>query len=357
MPPASNSVWSAVTSPVISGDGRLAGRWSTPRSSPRSRPWRPIFGSTRCDGVAEPQLEQVRVLLAVVDVARRSAAARCRPAAAVPSISTRKVLVNDIASQLLGRRQQERGCRAAAQRVVDPVEPGERPPRRGVAVLGDRRPRRASRPRRRCASGGRRRCRTSGSASPGSLGISSRETLHRARIGSPSAVKSVYFALTEVTNAGKLVIAPQCRTTRGGLGFFWPALSSVGTVQLNSCSTASTTLPSCLPDGVEEHLQRQLAGLGPAELGRPGLLRALGGLALPLGGLLDRHLLGVELEGDACRARPPSPGGVASYSFRAAFSICGREVSPDGDGAETPPPPAELVRATALAHDGPASRR
>ena len=37
---------------------------------------------------------------------------------------------------------------------------------------------------------------------------------------SPPAVKSVYFALTEVTNAGKLVIAPQCRTTSGGLGFF-----------------------------------------------------------------------------------------------------------------------------------------
>jgi hypothetical protein len=44
---------------------------------------------------------------------------------------------------------------------------------------------------------------------------------------------------------------------------------------------------------------------------------------------------------------PPRPDGVASYSLRAAFCICERAVSPDGDGGETAPP-LELVRATAL---------
>ena len=121
----------------------------------------------------------------------------------------------------------------------------------------------------------------------------------------------MYLALTEVTNAGKLVMAPQCRTTSGGVGFFWPALSSVGTQQANSFSTASTTLPSCVAGGVEEHLQGELARLRPVELGRPGLLRPLVGLALPLGGLLDGHFLGVELEGDAPRSAPGAPPPVA----------------------------------------------
>ena len=91
----------------------------------------------------------------------------------------------------------------------------------------------------------------------------------------PSAVNRVYLALTEVTNAGKLVIAPQCRTTSGGLGFFWPALSSVGTQQLNSCSTASTTLPSCVPVASKNISRVSLQGSAPLNSGGPAFFAPL----------------------------------------------------------------------------------
>src|SRR5262249_29899552 len=49
---------------------------------------------------------------------------------------------------------------------------------------------------------------------------------------------------------------------------------------------------------IEEHLQGELARVGAAELGRTGLLGVARGLPLPLRGLRDRQLLGVELELD-----------------------------------------------------------
>ena len=108
----------------------------------------------------------------------------------------------------------------------------------------------------------------------GSPGISSSDTLQMARIGVPSAVNSVYFALTEVTNAGKLVIAPQCSTTSGGVGFLLAGVFSVGTQQENSFSTASTTLPSWLPVASKNISRVSLHGSAPLNSGGAGLLRA-----------------------------------------------------------------------------------
>ena len=60
-------------------------------------------------------------------------------------------------------------------------------------------------------------------------------------------MKRVYLALTEVTKAGKLAIAPQCRTTNGGLGFFWPALCvgrhAAGEQLLDGLDHAAVLLP------------------------------------------------------------------------------------------------------------------
>ncbi len=121
-------------------------------------------------------------------------------------------------------------------------------------------------------------------------------TLHTARIGVPSELNRVNFALTEVTNAGKLEIEPQCSTTSGGDGFFWPALSSVGTQQDSRVSTALTTEPSWVAVASKNISKVIFDGSGAGELGRTGLLRALGRLAFPLGRLGDRDFLGVELE-------------------------------------------------------------
>ena len=147
---------------------------------------------------------------------------------------------------------------------------------------------------------------------------------------------------------------PQCSTTSGGLGFFWPALSSVGTQQLNSFSTPR---PRCRPaaGGVEEHLHGELARLGPGELRRRRLLGALGGLALPLGRLGDRHFLRVELEVDAVRSAPgwqPPWRRVGSYSSSSSPSpCCGRPTLPRRRRRRrrrTRPPPALPVRAIGL---------
>src|SRR4029079_19385698 len=78
-----------------------------------------------------------------------------------------------------------------------------------------------------------------------SPGISCRETVQTARIGTPAAENSVYLALTEVTYAGKLVMAPHLKTTSGGIGLSLASVLSVGAQQAKSLSTASTTLPSC----------------------------------------------------------------------------------------------------------------
>src|SRR5512141_3068867 len=81
---------------------------------------------------------------------------------------------------------------------------------------------------------------------PFSPGISCSETVHTARIGAPPAENRVYFALTEVMYAGKLVIAPHLKTTSGGIGLSLAWVLSVPVQQENNFSTASTTLPSCL---------------------------------------------------------------------------------------------------------------
>src|SRR6478672_3469928 len=72
-------------------------------------------------------------------------------------------------------------------------------------------------------------------------GISSRLTVHTARMGTPFEANRVYLALTCVTKAGKLLVPPHWNSTSGGMGFFSPD-SLVGIQQLSSFSTASTTL-------------------------------------------------------------------------------------------------------------------
>ena len=89
-----------------------------------------------------------------------------------------------------------------AQRVVDAVVLGDGAPHRRIAVLGvgDRGE----------AVAGHHTCTLRTSRLPdvgfwpgSSGGISSSATVHTARIGVPPGEKSVYLALTWVTNAGK----------------------------------------------------------------------------------------------------------------------------------------------------------
>src|SRR6478672_8702029 len=72
-------------------------------------------------------------------------------------------------------------------------------------------------------------------------GISSRLTVHTARMGTPFEANRVYLALTCVTKAGKLAIPPQWNSTSGGIGNLARDFS-IGIQQLTSVSTASTTL-------------------------------------------------------------------------------------------------------------------
>ena len=148
------------------------------------------------------------------------------------------------------------------------------------------------------------RCRRSGSAATARSASPRARPSTGARIGRPSAVKQGVLGADrghERREAGDR--RPSAARPGVGWASSGATLFSVGTVQLNSFSTAATTLPSCVAGGVEEHLQGELARLRAGELRRSGRLRALGGLALPLRGLLDAHLLGVELEGDAAALR------------------------------------------------------
>src|SRR5690242_2227834 len=103
----------------------------------------------------------------------------------------------------------------------------------------------------------------------GSPGISSKETLHVARIGVPSPVNSVYLACTDATKAAKVLTLPQCSTTNGGRDFFLPRLSSVGTQQANSCSTRATTLPSRVSVASKNSSRVSLDGSAPLNSGVP----------------------------------------------------------------------------------------
>ena len=81
----------------------------------------------------------------------------------------------------------------------------------------------------------------------------------------------MYFALTWVTNAGKLVIVPQTNTTSGGDALFLPRLCSVGTQQESSFSTAATTLPSWLPVASKNISRVSLHGSAPLNSGGPAV--------------------------------------------------------------------------------------
>src|SRR5689334_2013684 len=74
---------------------------------------------------------------------------------------------------------------------------------------------------------------------------SSRLTVHTARIGSPVAVKTVYFAETLLTYDRKPVSPPHLKITHGGEPFFLSCELGVGTQQANRRSTDRTTLSSC----------------------------------------------------------------------------------------------------------------
>ena len=99
-----------------------------------------------------------------------------------------------------------------------------------------------------------------------------------ARIGVPSERNSVYFALTEVITAGKVETVPHCSTTSGGVGFFCPALCSVGTQQPNSFSTISRTEPFWAPVASKNISTVSLHGSEPVNSGGGALLDPLAGL-------------------------------------------------------------------------------
>src|SRR6478609_11703565 len=185
---------------------------------------------------------------------------------------------------------------------------------------------------------------------PGSPGISSSDTEQVARIGVPLAANNVYLADTEVTKAGKLVIVPQLNTTNGGDALFLPTLSSVGTQQPNSFSTAMTTLPSWVSEASKNISRVSLHGSAPLNSGGPAFLAPRAVLRSHLAVLAMVTSLGLNwksmLPREAPNRLPPVPG-VESYNCRLALSTCGRACPPAGDGRPTFPPPAELFSATA----------
>ena len=109
----------------------------------------------------------------------------------------------------------------------------------------------------------------------------------------PSALNRVSFALTEVMNAGKLAVEPQCSTTSGGDGFFWAMLSSVGTRHDISSSTALTTEPSWAAVASKNISKVILAASEPVNSGGPALLAPLAGLRSHLADLLIVTSLGL----------------------------------------------------------------
>src|SRR5262245_8697428 len=104
---------------------------------------------------------------------------------------------------------------------------------------------------------------------PAACGISSIDTLQTARIGVPSAAKSVYLALTCVTKPGKLVIVPQRKTTSGGIAFFFSSDSSGRTQQASSFSTLSTTPALWSPLASRNISNESLHGSLPLNSGGP----------------------------------------------------------------------------------------
>src|SRR5664279_3684583 len=104
---------------------------------------------------------------------------------------------------------------------------------------------------------------------PISPGISCSDTVQTALIGTPADEKSVYLALTDVTYARKLVMAPHLKTTSGGMGLSLACVLSVATQQEKSFSTAATTLPSCLAVASKNISRVSFPGSGPLNSGGP----------------------------------------------------------------------------------------
>ncbi len=198
----------------------------------------------------------------------------------------------------------EDGAALEAQRVVDAVGLGDRAPARRVAVVGegDRGEAVAVADRVRAEPG----LRAGGRVLRLRRALAAR-LVHRAcsawisescacaRTGVPSARKSVYWTLRLSATALKVTVEPQMNVTIGGRPLFLPLpepSAACASIILNSC--AVTSLTSSFGVGrVEEQLQVQLPGLPAAELrGRQG--DAGDRLDLPLVGLRDRVLLGVE---------------------------------------------------------------
>src|SRR5690349_9607807 len=176
---------------------------------------------------------------------------------------------------------------------------------------------------------------------PFSCGISCRVTVQTARIGVPSGVNRVYLALTWVTYAGKLLMAPHWNTTNGGVGLLLACDFSVGVVQANSLSTASTTDPSCLAVASKNISRVSWPGSGPLNSGGGAALAPLVDLLSHFAFLAMVSSLGLNWNSmvaiSPSSLRPPVAGDD-SYIVSLAFStFCGAE-SPVGEGAVGLPP-------------------
>ena len=115
------------------------------------------------------------------------------------------------------------------------------------------------------------------------------------------------FALTEVMNAGKLAVEPQCSTTNGGDGFFCAMLSAVGTQHDISVSTALTTDPSWAAVASKNISSVILAGSEPLNSGGPAFLAPLAGFRSHLADLVIVTSLGLNWNGSAPRLAPAEP--------------------------------------------------
>src|SRR5919109_5360624 len=101
----------------------------------------------------------------------------------------------------------------------------------------------------------------------GSVGTSSRETVHTARIGLPSGRNMVNLALTDLTTATMLTWEPQPKITHGGDGFFDERVFSVGPRQAKSDSTSLTTSPDAESDWSRKSSRSRARGSGPMNSG------------------------------------------------------------------------------------------
>src|SRR6476620_7349171 len=178
---------------------------------------------------------------------------------------------------------------------------------------------------------------------PFSCGISCRVTVHSARMGVPSGVNRVYFALTWVTYAGKLLMPPHWNTTSGGTGFSLAWVLSVGVQQPNSLSTASTTDPSCLAVASKNISRVSWPGSGPLNSGGGAALAPLVDLLSHFAFLAMVSSFGLNWNSmvaiSPSSLRPPVAGDE-SYIVSLAFStFCGVRSPVGAGGVGLPPAP------------------